>query len=420
MITFGRFSDSFKPKAKIDEWNSAEKLFLEKNYMDSYEAFLKYLKDDSVDNVSYKRSGGSIEFSLLQGSKIVRGHISNNEVVCEADIASYDKLSVAFMRRLMEMNYSLFYCRFAMVENRICLKFDSSIPAAPPRKLYYGFKELATRADKQDDLLIDDFAMLKSIGNTHNEELPETEKEIKYNFYKSWLEKTITRINELNEDAFSGGISYLLLNTAYKIDYLIAPEGTLMNELEKMSWDYFAKDNRPYVEKNRRMKEALQKILDKPKEAVVEDLYRVKSTFGIANPAPHQAVLDLFNNNLQNVKWYIDNNYSDIAVIIYEYLASYCLFSYGLPKPDAKLFHLMLNITNQDYFTALGINPQLYDAASGKLNEAEIKNAVAGIIKEGNDLYPELKFNTDNLKFDSLLSFLRSFIEEMKLLNYNQ
>lgn len=168
------------------------------------------------------------------------------------------------------------------------------------------------------------------------------------------------------------------------------------------------------------MKEALQKLLDKPKEAVVEDLYRVKSTFGIANPAPHQAVLDLFNNNLQNVKWYIDNNYSDIAVIIYEYLATYCLFSYGLPKPDAKLFHLMLNITNQDYFTALGINPQLYDAASGKLNETEIKNAVAGIIKEGNDLYPELKFNTDNLKFDSLLSFLRSFIEEMKLLNYNQ
>ena len=135
---------------------------------------------------------------------------------------------------------------------------------------------------------------------------------------------------------------------------MIAPEGTLMNEIEKMNWDYFAKDNKPYVEKNRKMKEALQKILDIPKDKVLEDLYRVKSTFGIANPAPHQTVIELFNNNLNNVKWYVDNNYMDIAVTIYEYLATFSLFSYGLPRPDAKLFHLMLNVTNQDYLHSAG------------------------------------------------------------------
>lgn len=420
MITFGRFSDSFKPKAKVDQWNTSERLFFEKNYIDSYEAFFKYLRDDETGNVVYTRSGDRIDFELQQGSKKVVGYIANGEVVCEADIAEYDKLSVAFMRRLMEMNYSLFYSRFALKDNRICIKFDSKIPAAPPRKLYYGWKELATRADKQDDLLVDDFAMLRSTGNAHVEQLPEAEKEIKYNFYKAWLQKSINRINELNEDAYSGGISYLLLNTAYKIDYMIAPEGTLMNELEKMSWEYFAKDNRPYVEKNRKMKEALQKLLDKPKEAVIEDLYRVKSTFGIANPAPHQAVLDLFQNNLQNVKWYIDNNMPDLAIVIYEYLATYCLFSYGLPKPDANLFHLMLNITNQDYFTALGVGEQLYDETSGKLNENAIRAKINQVIKNGNELYPDLKFNTDNLKFDSVVNFLRSFIEEMKTLNFNQ
>ncbi len=420
MITFGRFSESFKPKAKNDEWNVAEKLFFEKNYMDSYEAFFKFLSDDETGNVTYTRSGDRIDFELLQGSKKVHGYIANGEVVCEADIAEYDKLSVAFMRRLMEMNYSLFYSRFALKDNRICMKFDSKIPAAPPRKLYFGWKELATRADKQDDLLVDDFAMLKSTGNAHVEQLPDAEKEIKYNFYRSWLEKTINRINELKEDAYSGGISYLLLNTAYKIDYMIAPEGTLMNELEKMSWEYFAKDNKPYVEKNRKMKEALQKLLDKPKEAVIEDLYRVKSTFGIANPAPHQAVLELFQNNLQNVKWYVDNNMPDLAIVIYEYLATYCLFSYGLPKPDAKLFHLMLNITNQDFFTALGVGEVLFDASSGKFNEQVIIGRIDAIIKEGNELYPDLKFNTVNLKFDSVVSFLRTLIEEMKTLNFNQ
>ncbi len=420
MITFGRFSDSFKPKAKIDEWNLSEKQFLEKNYLESYEAFLRYLRDDETGNVQFSRKGERIDFELQQGSKKVTGYIAQGRVICEADIAGYEKLSVSFMRRLMEMNYSLLYSRFALKDNRICIKFDSKIPAAPPRKLYYGWKELATRADKQDDLLEDDFVMLKSIRNMNIQQIPESEKEIKYSFYKKWIEKTINKISGLNEDAFSGGISYLLLNTAYKIDYFIAPEGTLMNEIEKLSWAYFVKDNRPVTEKNLKMKEALQKLFDKPKDTVLKDLYRVKSTFGIANPAPHQAVLDLFANNLQNVKWYIDNNHSDIAVNIYEYLATYCLFSYGLPRPDVKLFHLMLNISNQDYFTALGISPVLYDSVTGKLNDTEIKSIITSIISSGNELYPDLKFNTDNLKFDSLLDFLRTFIEKMKTLNFNQ
>ena len=420
MITFGRFSDSFKSKPKVEAWNTAERLFLEKNYTESYEAFFNYLRDDDTNNVIFKKDGQRIDFELLQGSKLVKGRIADGKIICEADVAEYDKLSVAFMRRLMEMNYSLFYSRYAMVDNKIIIKFDSSVAASPPRKLYYAWKELATRADKQDDILIDDFAMLHQTGNAHTEQLPDAEKEIKYNFYKGWLDNTIKRINELNEDAFSGGISYLLLNTAYKIDYLIAPEGSLMNDLEKMSWEYFTKDNKPYVEKNRKMKEALQKLSDIPKDKVFEDLYRVKSTFGIANPAPHQAVIDLFNNNLQNVKWYLDNNYNDIAVVIYEYLATYCFFSYGLPKPDSKLFHLMLNITNQDYFTALGEGEILYDAAGGKFTEKLITGRIDEIINEGKALYPELKFNTENLKFDTLINFLKSFIAEVQQLNYNQ
>jgi hypothetical protein len=419
MITFGRFSDSFKPKAKTEAWNNAEKLFHEKNYTESYEAFLNYLKDDEVNNVSFSKSGDAINFELLQGSKIIRGTIGSGKVIAEAEIAGYDKLSVAFMRRLMEMNYTLFYSRFAMKDNRIVIKSDSTIPAAPPRKLYFAWKELATRADKQDDLLTDDFAMLKSTGNAHIEEILAPEKEVKYTYYKKWLEETLKGVSELNEDAYAGGISYMLLNCLYKIDYLISPEGTLMNELEKLSWGYFTRDNKPFTEKNRNIKDGLQKLLEIPKKKIIEDFYRTKSTFGIANPAPHQTVIELFKNNINNVKFYIDNNHTEIAVIIYEYLATYSLFSYGLPKPDAKLFHLMLNITNQEYFSALGEGEKLYDHVIGKFTEPLIKTRINDIIIEGKEQYPDISFNVENLKFDNLLNFLRTFIAEMQQLNYN-
>ena len=418
-ITFGRFSDSFKSKSKLDFWNKSEKLYIDKQYFDSYEAFMNYMRDDESGNVRFSRSGENIEFEFPQGSKMIRGYVKDGKVLAESDVAEFEKPNVAIMRRLMEMNYMLYYTRFAFKDNKILLKFDSTVPASPPRKLYYAFKELATRADKQDDLLTDDFAQLKMAGLSGIEEIPANEKEIKYKYFRMWIEITLKRISELNEDAFSGGISYLLLDTAYKIDYLILPEGTLMNDLEKLSWNYFARDNKPIQEKNRAMKETLAKLLELTKEKVFEDLYRTKSTFGISNPAPHQAVLDLFNNNINNIKWYIDNNYQEIAVSIYEYLATYCLFSYGMPRPDAKLFHLMMNIINQDYFNELGIKERYYDSASAKFNVQIIKEYIAGVIKEGLELYPELKFNSDNLKFDSLLSFLRTFIAEIQQLNYN-
>ncbi len=418
-ITFGRFSDAFKPPAKIEFWTKCEQAFEAKNFTESYLAFFNYLKDDAADNVTVNQIGDTIAFEFPQGSQVVKGTIGNNKVIAEAFIAQYDKLSVAFMRRLMDLNYSLYYSRFCLKDNKIVIKFDSSIADGPPRKLYYAFKEVATRADKQDDLLAEDFAMLKSLGAAGTEAIPEAERELKFNYFKSFIEGTINRIAQLNEDAISGGISYLLLNLLYKLDYLIVPEGNLMNELEKISWGYFAKDNKPYIQKNKDMKNAFAKLLAIPKEKIMADIYRTKSTFGIANPVPQQCVVDVFNNNINNVKWYADNHYEDIAITIYEYLATYCLFSYGLPKPTRELFHLLVHITNQQFFLDLGIKEIYYDIASKKLNAEIINGEISRIIKEGNEQYPELKVKTENLKFDTLLNFLRTYITEIQNLNYN-
>ena len=418
-ITFGRFTDAYKPKGKIEFWNKCEKDFQDKNYLDSYEAFFNYLKDDVSNNVTFSRSGDSINFEFPQGSQVVKGTIANNKVIAEAFVAQYDKLSVAFMRRVMEINYQLYYTRFCLKDNKIVIKFDSSIADGPPRKLYYAFKEVATRADKQDDLLTDDFQMLKSLGAATVDEVPEAEKELKYKYFVKWIGDTNARIDSLNQEQMSGGISYLLLDLLYKIDYFITPEGKLMDELEKISWGYFARDNKPYPQKNKDMKEAFAKLLQKPKDKVMRDIYRTRSTFGIANATPHQGVIDVFNNNINNVKWYVDNNYEDIAIVLYEYLATYCLFSYGLPKPTAQLFHLLLRCTNQQFFTDFGFTEVYYDLTNKKLNDQLIKDDIAKIIKDGKEQYPELAVKTENLKFDTMISFLRTYITEIQNLNYN-
>jgi len=138
-ITFGRFSDSFKPKQKTEYWNKSEKLFFDKKYYDGYQDFFNYLHDDVVDNIKFTRTGDNFEFELPQGSKTVKGFVKDGKVVAESDVAEFEKPSVAVMRRLMEMNYSLLYSRFALKDNKILIKFDSTVPASPPRKLYFAF-----------------------------------------------------------------------------------------------------------------------------------------------------------------------------------------------------------------------------------------------------------------------------------------
>jgi len=418
-ITFGRYSDSYKPQPKLDYWDTCEKAFDAKKYTESYVAFMNYMKDDTTNNVTYTVDGDNMKFEIIQGSKIVNGSVANSKVIAESYIAEYEKPGVAFMRRLMEMNYTLYYSRFCLKDNKIVIKFDSSIADGSPRKLYYALKEVATRADKQDDLFLEEFPMLKPTAVAPEEPLPDAEKELKYSYFSKWIGDTLKRIGELNEDAISGGISYLLLNLLYKIDYLIVPEGKLTNDLEKISWAYFARDNKPYIQKNREMKEAFKKMLDMPKEKFIGDLYRTKATFGVANPAPHQSVIDVYNNNINNVAWYVDNKYEDIAITIYEYIGTYCLFSYGMMKPNTRLFHLLVNIVNQQYFTDLGLKEVYYDIANKKLNDQLIKDTINGIIKDGQGLYPDLKFNLDSLKFDTLLNFLRTYLAEIQNLKYN-
>jgi hypothetical protein len=417
-VNLGRYTDSFKPKEKTDIWTQCEKLFDDKKYSDSYMKFFYYLKDESQDNLSAERNDSVINFQFFQGSKLIKGSIDDKHITAESKIAEFEKPGVAFMRRLMEMNFSLYYSRFAIKDNFIYIKFDSSVLDGSPRKLYFALKELATRADKQDEILLKDFAILK-----HAEEsiidIPVAEKEIKYRYFQKWIVDALKRATELKEDSFSGGISYLVLNALYKIDYLLVPQGYLMNEFEKIHYTYFARDNKPFTEKNRVMQDEVKKLLEIPKDEILENFYVVKATFGIANPAPHPAVIDVINNNINNVKWYIENKYEDIAVVIYEYIAGYSLFNYGLTKPDNALLRFVLNITTQDYFNEIGFTEKYYDGETKKFNEELVKNKIDGIIKEGNAQFPELKFTSDNLKFDSMTAFLRSYYNEIVNLNFN-
>ena len=415
-ILFGRYSDNNKPLAQVNRWTDADNLYKGKKYTESIDAFFEYLRDENTENVVYERNGADGRFHFYQGSKIVRGNFNNETLKAEVMLARMPQPSVPVMRRLLEMNFNLYYSRFALDNDRLCMSFDSDMATASPSKLYYGLKELATKADKQDDLLVQDFTILEITDSEHITAIPDQEKEIKYEYLQKWIAEILDTIAGLDADKFSGGIAYMLLALIYKIDYLITPEGKILHDLEKITGIYFKKDERPVVEKNRDMTDEFKKLQARTKEEVFTCLFRSKYTFSMVAPQAYKLIADSIHGVSQNMAWYRDNKYPFIATQIAEYGITFCQYSYSLPKVITELIHLFMMVNYADYFAALGYE-RYYDPVKNQFASAEIIERIKTIQGKWKDKYPLMDFRIQNLRFDNLVNFDYTFTTEMEFLN---
>ena len=418
-ISFGRYSDNNKTVEKVRRWTDADNLFKQQAYYDSIDAFFDYLADDKQTNVIIRRNNDTGTFEIFQGSKIVRGEFDKESLKAEITLARMPQASIPVMRRLLEMNFTLYYSRYALDNDRLCMRFDSDIRTANPNKLYYGLKELAIKADKLDDLLVQEFAALQTVDTEHIIEISQTEKDVKFDFMMRWIRETLDYAASLDADKFSGGIAYLLLSLAFRIDYLICPDGKLLNELEKVVEIYYRKDEKQTMERNQGMIEGYKKLLNKTKEEVYPFLFRSKHTFAIVMPQHHQTVADAINSAAQNVIWYRDNSYPIIANNVMEYALSFSQYSYSLPKPLSDLILLYMQINFREYFEALGFTVPYYEAAANRFDPEAIREKIEEIIEAWKPKYPKLVFRMETLKFNNLVTFNSSYSTEITFLNFD-
>lgn len=423
-IRFGRYTDSYKVKAQYESWDNALDKFEAQKYLESYKAFFKYLRDDLEDNVRWAEENGGIHFEILQGSKRLSGFADARQLKAEARIANAKELSVAFMRRLVEANYSLDYCRYGLDDDdNLVIKFDTFSVDGSPYKLYYALKELAINADKQDDLLLDEFdKILTWIDTGSKTEISISEKEVKYGFIQEQLTGVLDEIanGSLNADKYPGGISYLLLSTIYKIDFLTTPEGFLMEIIERIHRTYFDSNNaKTMIQKNITIRKEFEKIVVRSKELIFNELYSTSSTFGIVAPKGHDALVGLIDGELANMDWYEDNNHPKIAFSIPGYIVGNALFNFALPKPSKDFIELYYRITESKYFTSLGFTPAYYDDEKDVYNQKNIKNAIKRLVEKHKDKYPRLAPTVNTLDFKNPRRFARTYLLMLKNLDLN-
>ncbi len=416
-ITFGRYTDRNKTKKQLQYWDESVKFFNQKEYLKAVEALLYYISDEQQNNVTISVSQNSIEFSMIQGSKTFRGKVENGVVEAEGRIARFTNPPVPVMRKLLNLNYALRYTWCGIKDDYLGIYFSSPLENASSWKLYSSFKELALNIDKQDDILVDEFS--DSLFETDTEEsipIPQEIAELKYEYLIRWINETIDQIKQSDVQKHSGLNSYRLLALCMRIDYLLIPQGSLVEILEKNIRMYF---NKPagINDINIPIMNEFEAILNTPKDQILKNFYNVKATFAIAPPTPYQKVADFIFEESKTRDYYIKNNEPQHIPIIYEYIAGYNMFYFGMSQPLIDMHHLYFTILHSEFFQKINPGEILYNASDGNLNSHLIIKKINEIVKKNSTNHPGFTYNTNKLKFNSLADFSISYFSEFDFLN---
>lgn len=408
----GRFSDAHKPQENYKSWNESMICFEIEDYRDSITHFLEYLREGDGTNIDVVSHHKHLKFSIKQGSNTIFGRMTGDRMFAFAVLVEAHEYSDVLLGRLLEKNYHLDFCRYALDDkNRLVLVFDSYVQDANPYKLYFGLKELAIHADKMDDLILSEFHLNESNGTPASGSTENRVAKIKSDFFYRKLRKLKYDIDEgyLSEVNDNAAVIYAVLSVFYKLDYLLTPHGHSVEIIECAHKSYYADQTLAVEQRLAHLIDALDQLLHIPPEKLRSEWYDVTYTFGITPPIDLYMFKPKVSGDLGRIDWYISQNRFDEAGSIIEYVIGYLFFDYSLDPLLNDLLAMYYRISEASLYSEMGEENRLL-SKTGKLNSGNIKKAFEKIIEAHEDHYDNTRIKLDVLKFGSIYHFGQSLL----------
>ena len=409
--------------AKNGKLSEALTFYRQERYGLAYKSVLEYLMTVSFNGVVLtEKEDGKIGFIIYQGSKQVEGEVSDDMVIAHADVVRYSgELKLELMEMLLKENYFLRYGRFVLLPDRISLKFDSKSKCLTPYDFYNALREIALTADRYDDILIESYNGLEPINIQHIIELSPEQKKAKVDFFKLWIRQYLTVVDRLTKDKFGkehnkGLVSYILLSLIYKLYYLIAPEGVLLDELKQMD-SLFWEGHEDVIIKNEILYNRLMVLYKMNNEQLSKWFYNVRSTFSMVKAVEPEKIKSFIEAELESLKWMrLDKYYSQYYIYGLEYILGYLCFHIAMKPVYIELVNIVWRAMNDKFFLALGYHVS-YRTLKDKLNSFTIENAINQVLGK----YNIKTFRSSKIDYTSDANFMRSFLVELvNMLEYEK
>ncbi|MBU3676794.1 MAG: YbjN domain-containing protein [Chitinophagaceae bacterium] len=414
---FGRYSDNNKSAIQTRTWYEAERLFREKRYPEAFGALLFYMRDPNEKNIEFSLEGDAYRFMLFQGTKRVDGILDSEGLKATVKLVAMPEANKPVMRRMLDANADLYYSRYALKDGILCLMMDLPLDMCSPGKIYFGLKEMAIRADQQDDLLLDEFSNLKMADALQQHPFTEKESTVKYHYFEYWLKHCLEQVEEMPADSFSGGIGYSLMALLYRIDYLVSPEGKLMHLLDEGIARYWAsREELSAVERNQTLKALLMKMAEIPKDTVLKGFYRNTATFALSAAVPYQRVIDHVQEARNTALWFHQNGYTEVAYRVQEYGLLFSLYTFSMPKPYADIVRLFMHINFPAFFDELGFANKFIRGEQCQMEA--IQTSIDHIVQSARERYPKFSVDWGELPSNNRLHVNSALMQAIENLNF--
>jgi hypothetical protein len=119
------------------------------------------------------------------------------------------------------------------------------------------------------------------------------------------------------------------------------------------------------------------------------------------------------------IRWYKNNRYTLIIPTIYNYMAFYSLYNYGVTPVLRELLHIYVSTMHPSFFAALDC-PVMYDTKKESFYKRSITQAVDEAIERHQEKYKALDSFANELNFNSLNEFSNSYFQALKNLDFEE
>lgn len=254
-----------------ERYRQSVELYDNKQYTEALHTFLDSLNPKFRE--TYGNAEGT-EFHIPHGSIVVDILLADDRLRIHADFMELPaKGSVAMLRQVAGLNTNqLLLPTFLLEGNKLTLDYTCPILRSHPAKLYGVLRDICYIGDQYDDEFSAKFGATRLY--TPNVRPYSTEEiDRLYDAIQTICRDALAAVKEYDSNR-QGAYSWNILETAvYQILYTAAPQGQLLNELDKAIADLDR--DLPVNELNQKGVEVLKKLAAMPKEELARDLYHV-------------------------------------------------------------------------------------------------------------------------------------------------
>lgn len=420
---FGRGINASLSEDEEELFNKSYEAFQSGNVLDAYEYFFKSLENFSNgvsnNNIITTKDGDKLNFEIFQGTARVTGYITKEHFYAESILTKKSSAHVSLKRYILERNYLLTYAYYFSDDEQIKLKLFFNNITMTPQKIFFPLREIALNADFDKEFTRYEFSDVTIEDIAHLKPLDENALSLKYKFLHAWIDEMRNKISTFPSNDNAAMQSFALIRLLFKIDYLIVPKYEIYQKTNIKIQEYFSDEDSTVEAKN----EEIDSFIDELKEINFDDFstkfYDAEYTFGLAEHASQENVQIFINESLTKIRWYKNNRYNQVIPIIYEYIALYILYNYGVHPVTKQLLHTLVEINNPSFFRAFDYDV-LYDENKSSFSKRAIISRIQKIISPFQNRFKLLKPFGDKLSYTTLNEFNNSFYLQLKNLNFEE